>query len=151
MLVKRQVFETIGHFNPQYFMVGNETELCYRAAKQGFVTVVVTHAKLWHRVSASTSGGYTPARAYYTGRSTILFLKEYGLPWNWITTFAFVAMSLPVAYLRESFRGNQRAVAMKARGYLDGLLGRPVDRRVQAYFQPNHILPREELHVRRNC
>jgi GT2 family glycosyltransferase len=36
MLVKRRVFETIGRFNPQYFMVGNETEFCYRSAKQGF-------------------------------------------------------------------------------------------------------------------
>lgn len=151
MLVKRQVFETIGYFNPQYFMVGNETELCYRASQQGFGTAVVTHAKLWHRVSASTGGGYAPARAYYTGRSTVLFLKEYGRPWHWMTTFTFVALSLPAAYIRESFRGNQHAVAMKARGYLDGFLGRPVDRRVQAYFQPNHILPREELHVRRNC
>ncbi len=148
MLIRRQVFETIGCFNPQYFMVGNETEFCYRAAKQGFATAVVTHAKLWHRVSASTSGGYTPARTYYTGRSTVLFLKEHGRPWNWITTFVFVMLTLPAAYLREALRGNQHAVTMKARGYLDGLLGRPVDREVQRYFQDNHTMPQEAMHVR---
>jgi GT2 family glycosyltransferase len=147
MLVRRRVFEAIGRFNPKYFMVGNETEFCYRAAKQGFGSAVVTHAKLWHKVSASTGGGYTPARAYYTGRSTILFLKEHGRPWHWITTLTFAMLSLPVAYLRERRHGNQRAVAMKVRGYLDGLLSRPVDREVARYFQRNHAVSTEELHV----
>ena len=151
MLVKRQVFETIGRFNPQYFMVGNESEFCYRAAKRGFASAVVTHAKLWHKVSASTGGGYTPARAYFTGRSTILFLKDHGRPWHWVTTIAFAAMSLSVAYLRERRRGNQRAVAMKLRGYLDGLLGRPIDRKVEQYFQRKHTVPTEEMHVRRDA
>jgi hypothetical protein len=106
MLVKREVFETIGHFNPAYFMVNDETEFCYRASRKGFHSAVVTHATLWHKVSASTGGGYTPGRAYYTGRCTILFLKEYGRPWHWVTTLTCVALSLPLAYLREWRRGN---------------------------------------------
>ncbi len=151
MLVKRRVFETIGRFNPQYFLVGNETEFCYRAAKQGFASAIVTHAKLWHKVSVSTGGGYTPARAYFTGRSTILFLKEHGRPWNWVTTLAFAALSLPVAYLRERRGGNQQAVVKKLRGYLDGLLGRPVDPEVERYFHGNYSLQTEEIHVRRDA
>lgn len=136
MLVKRGVFESVGRFNPQYFMVGFETDFCHRAARQGLARGVVRHAKVWHKVSASTGGGYVPPRAYYTGRSTILFLKEHGRSWHWVTTFIFSALSLMVAYLRERGRGNQRrAVAMKYRGYLDGLLGRPVDPEVARYFQ----------------
>jgi GT2 family glycosyltransferase len=149
MLVKRRVFDAIGRFDPKYFMVGNETDFCYRAAKQGFGSAVVTHAKLWHKVSASTGGGYTSGRAYYTGRSTMLFLKEHGRPWHWITTLTCAALSLPIAYLRERQRGNERAVAMKLRGYLDGLLGRPVDREVERYFQRNQVASTEEKHVRR--
>ncbi len=148
MLIQRRVFETIGRFNPQYFMVANETEFCYRAAKRGFRSAVITHAKLWHKVSASTGGGYTPARAYFTGRSTILFLKEHGRPWHWVSSIAFAALSLPVAYLREWRRGNRRAVTMKVRGYRDGLLGRPVDREVQDYFQRKQTASREETRVR---
>jgi GT2 family glycosyltransferase len=151
MLVKRQVFEAIGRFNPQYFMVANETEFCYRAAKQGFGSGVVTHAKLWHKVSASTGGGYNPARAYFTGRSTILFLKEHGRPWHWLTTFTFAALSLAIAYPREWRRGNERAVAMKLRGYLDGLLNRPVNREVERYFQGDRSEPGGERHVKREA
>ena len=145
MLVKRQVFDAIGRFNPQYFMVGNETEFCYRATKRGHRSAVVTDAKLWHKVSASTGGSYSPPRAYFTGRSTILFLKDHGRPWHWISTLTFAALSLPIAYLRERRRGNVRAVVMKMQGYLDGLLGRPVDPEVARYFQRNHSVAEEAI------
>lgn len=148
MLIKRQVFETIGHFNPAYFMVNNETEFCYRANRKGFRSAVVMHAALWHKVSASTGHGYAPGRAYYTGRSTILFLKEYGRPWHWVTTLACVMLSLPVAYLRERRRGNQRAVLIKLRGYLDGLFNRPVNPEVKRYFRSLRSSSREERCVR---
>lgn len=134
MLVKRRVIETIGGFNPHYFMVCNDSEFCYRAAQAGFKRGVVTRARLWHKVSASTGGGYTPGRAYYTGRSTILFLKEHGRLWHWASVLTCVALSLPIAYVREWWRGNQRAVVMKFRGYMDGLLDRPIDPEVERYF-----------------
>jgi GT2 family glycosyltransferase len=135
MLVKRQVFDRIGYFNPQYFMVGHEEDFCLRAARQGFATAVVNHASIWHKVSSSTGGGYTPGRAYYTGRSTMLFLRDYGRPWHWVTTLIFAPLSLAVAYVREQRRGNQKAVVMKLRGYLDGLLGKPVYPDVKRSFE----------------
>jgi len=146
MLVKRRVFGTVGWFNPQYVMACDDADFCYRAAKGGFGRAVVNHAKLWHKVSASTGGGYTPPRTYYNGQSTILFLKEHGRLWNWVTTLTFAALSLPIAYLRERRLGNQQAVAMKLRGYLDGLLGRPVAPEVERYFQRNHPVPAEKMY-----
>lgn len=151
MLIKRQVFDAIGCFNPAYFMVNNETEFCYRAGRKGFRSAVVLHAALWHKVSASTGDGYAPGRAYYTGRSTILFLKEYGRPWHWASTLACAVLSLPLAYLREWRRGNQHAVVMKLKGYLDGLLGRSVDPEVARYFQGGDYALIRERQVRWNA
>jgi GT2 family glycosyltransferase len=148
MLVKRRGFGTVGWFNPQYVMACDDSEFCYRAGKRGFARAVVNHAKLWHKVSASTGGAYTPARAYYTGRSTILFLKDHGRSWHWFTILAFAALSLLVGYLRERRRGNQKAVAMKLQGYLDGLLGRPVAPEVERYFQGDHAAPATKVHGR---
>jgi hypothetical protein len=150
MLAKRRVFETIGCFNPHYFMVCDDSEFCCRAAKGGFRGGVVTHAKLWHKVSASTKGGYTPARAYYTAQSMMLFLKAHGRPWHWASALTCVALSLPLAYLREWRRGNQHAVVMKFKGYLDGLLGRPVDPEVERYFLGTQSSPLEETEARYN-
>jgi GT2 family glycosyltransferase len=151
MLVKRCVFETIGYFTPHYFMVCDDSEFCYRAAKVGFKRGVVMHARLWHKVSASTDGGYTPGRAYFTGQSTILFLKAHGRFRQWASSLTCVALSLPIAYLREWRRGNQRAVVMKFRGYMDGLLDRPIDPQIERYFQPGQSGPVDEVHVRRGA
>ncbi len=147
MLVKRQVFTSVGSFNPKYFMVGDETDFCYRAARQGIASAVVPGAKVWHKISSSTGGGYAPPRAYFTGRSTILFLKEHGRPWHWMTTLPLAAVSLLLAYPRERWKGNQRAVAFKLRGYLDGLLGRPVHPEVREFFQRKDLLPFRGKHV----
>lgn len=147
MLVKRCVFETIGCFNPHYFMVCNDSEFCCRAAKAGFKRGVVMQARLWHKVSVSTGGGYTPSRAYFRGRSTILFLKAHGRIWHWASALTFAALSLPFAYLREWRRGNQHAVVMKFRGYLDGLLGRPIDPEVERYFQRGKSGQADRAHI----
>ena len=150
MLVNRRVFETIGYFNPHYFMACDDSEFCYRAAKGGFRGGVVSQARLWHKVSASTGGGYTLGRAYFTGRSTILFLKAHGRAWHWVSTLTCVVLSLPLAYLREWRRGNQHAVVMKFKGYLDGLLGRPVDPEVERYFLGTQSSPLKETGARHN-
>jgi GT2 family glycosyltransferase len=97
MLVRCQVFEAIRRFNPEYFVTGEVADFCFRVAKQGFASAVVNHAKLWHK---GTPGGYAPGRAYHTGRATMLFPKEHGRPWHWISTPTFVVLSLPIAYLR---------------------------------------------------
>lgn len=150
MLVTRRVFETIGGFNPHYFMACNDSEFCYRAARAGFRRGIVTQARLWHKVSASTDGGYTPGRTYFTGRSTILFLKAHGRPWHWASTLTCATLSLPLAYLREWRRGNQHAVTMKFKGYLDGLLGRPVDPEVERYFLGTQSGPVEARKAQRD-
>lgn len=150
MLIKRRVFETIGCFNPHYFMVCDDSEYCYRAAKAGFKRGIVMRARLWHKVSASTGGGYTPGRAYFKGRSTILFLKAHGRLWHWASAITCAALSLPLAYLREWRRGNQQAVVMKFRGYVDGLLDRPIDPEVERYFQRSHSSLADRVHVHRN-
>ncbi|MBZ0170189.1 Glycosyl transferase family 2 [Candidatus Methylomirabilis lanthanidiphila] len=151
MLVTRRVFETIGCFNPLYFMACDDSEFCYRAAKAGFRRGVVTQALLWHKVSTSTGGGYTPGRAYFTSRSTIVFLKAHGRLWHWASALTCAALSLPLAYLRERRRGNQHAVTMKFKGYLDGLLGRPIDPEVEQYFQRGQSGPADGAHIRRNA
>jgi hypothetical protein len=134
MLCRRRVFEQVGLFDPRYFLAAEDTDLCVRAAKAGLRSAVVGHARVWHTVHGSTGGGYVPPRAYCTALSTMLFLKAHGRPWHWLTTFLAAAAGLPAAWLRERRRGNARAVAMKLRGYRDGLLGRPVDPEVARHF-----------------
>ena len=55
------------------------------------------------------------------GRSTALFVRRYGKLTDWLSFFLFMGAALPVAFVRELFRGNQAAVWAKARGVVAGL------------------------------
>ncbi|MDX1630324.1 MAG: glycosyltransferase family 2 protein [Thermoanaerobaculia bacterium] len=120
MLIHRRVLEDVGLWDPIYFLSVEDADFCMRAKRAGYSCWYAPRARLWHMVSV-TAGGYRPGRTYHTGRSTALFLRRYATLWQWVTATAFTLAALPVAFLRELPRGNQRAVIAKARGFRDGL------------------------------
>jgi len=91
-----------------------------RVRRAGFRCRYAHRARLWHRVSHNL-GTYRPPRTFNTGRNTALFARRYAGPWQWVTVLGCFAASLPVAFVRELVRGNQRAVVAKLRGFLAGL------------------------------
>ncbi len=58
-LVKRGVIDKIGVFDEKIFMSWDEADLCYRAKKAGYKTVVATKSKVYH------IGGVTVKKAPY--------------------------------------------------------------------------------------
>jgi hypothetical protein len=68
-----------------------------------------------------TVGSYVPKRTFGSGRSAALFVRRYGRPLDWLTFFLFMGAALPLAFLRELPKGNQRAVWAKAKGVIAGL------------------------------
>jgi len=53
LLVRTRVFETIGLFNEEFFMYGEDVAFCHRAAAAGFRIGVVSDACLYHKTGAS--------------------------------------------------------------------------------------------------
>lgn len=53
LLIKRAVLERIGGLSEEYFYQVEDTDLCVRAARQGFKIVVVPGAKIYHKGSVS--------------------------------------------------------------------------------------------------
>ena len=90
------------------------------AAAQGFRCVYVHRAVLYHMV-AYTTGGYSPGRNFQFGRSSALYVRRYGRPWNWISFLGFSFAAFAVAYLRELRKGNQAAAVAKIQGLREGL------------------------------
>jgi GT2 family glycosyltransferase len=129
LLVRREVFEQVGTFDPDYFAYVEDVDLSRRAAGAGWELWVVPAARVRHRVSRSSGGGYTPLRSYLLGRGTGLFVRRRAA-FDQRLGFALLApLGALAAIVREATRGNARAARAKARGYLDGVLGRPVDTR----------------------
>lgn len=80
MLVKRQVFETIGLLDEKFAYYFEDVDLCCRAKNAGFVSYLVNKPLVKHTVSASTgiqgSNALNPFKAYYYGRNPLLFIKK---------------------------------------------------------------------------
>lgn len=119
MLVKRAAVKAAGLMDPMYFLCFEDADFCTRVKRHGFRCFYAHRARLWHMVSTST-GGYVPGKTFHSARSTAIFVRRHAKPWQWLTALAFIAASLPVAFVRELIKGNQAAVTAKVRGFADG-------------------------------
>jgi hypothetical protein len=121
LLVPRDVLERVGPLDPAYFINVDDADWCRRALDAGYRLRYVPESRIWHKVAASTAGGYTPARTFHTGRSNALYVRRHGGALGLAGFLAANLVALPAAWLREAPRGNGRAVVAKARGVLRGL------------------------------
>lgn len=76
MLIRREVFETIGLFDESFFMYGEDVEFSYRAVKKGYRIGIVKSAKLYHHVSLSTQNN-SPFYEYHITRSHFLLIQKF--------------------------------------------------------------------------
>lgn len=120
LLMRREALAATGYFDPIFSLSVEDADWCVRMRRMGFRAVYVHRAVLWHMVSATT-GTYTPAKNFQTGRSSAIFVRRYASPWQWLTFLAYTAAALPLAWLRELPRGNQAAATAKLRGIFAGL------------------------------
>ncbi|HYN20097.1 MAG TPA: glycosyltransferase family 2 protein [Thermoanaerobaculia bacterium] len=131
ILIKRAAAEAAGPWDPIFFICVDDADFCTRAMRKGFRCVYAHRAILYHMI-AYTTGGYTPDRNYQFGRSSALYVRRYGKPWNWFTYLAFSAAAFLVAWLRELRRGNQAAAVAKLKGLREGL---------KTDLRPKEVLP----------
>jgi len=54
MMIRRELFEKIGGFDPEYFMYFEESDLCMRVAKLGFTAHYTPRAHVLHLISQSS-------------------------------------------------------------------------------------------------
>jgi len=73
--IKRAVIERIGLLDENFFLIWEETDYCSRAIKQGFEIWAIHKAHLWHKISASFSGG-KPHTYYYWWRNRLLWIEK---------------------------------------------------------------------------
>jgi GT2 family glycosyltransferase len=86
VLIKKDVFETIGLMDERYFVYWDDADFMYRAMKAGVRLMYLPQAKLLHKVASLTGGASTPFALRYGTRNSIYFLlKHFGiiltLPW----------------------------------------------------------------------
>lgn len=54
MMIKKEVFDKIGFFNPDYFMYVEDVDLCYRAGLEGYKIMINPQVVISHKSGASS-------------------------------------------------------------------------------------------------
>lgn len=121
-LVKKDVFDKIGLLDPEYFAYFEEADFCVRASKI-FECVYVPQGKIWHKVSKSTGGNFSPIMAYYLIRNRFLFTKKNGSKYLSKQAIFICAIFIYSAkkLLIYSFKFKMDVAKSICKGFRDGL------------------------------
>lgn len=78
LAIRAEVVKKVGLLSPEYFLIWEEIDWCYRIRKAGFSCLYVPTARLWHKVSASfPEGNRGPAWQYFYYRNRLLFHRRH--------------------------------------------------------------------------
>jgi len=75
MLIKREVIEQTGAFDDDFFMYGEESELCFRIWKAGWNIYYYPHTKFLHIGGGSTKK-MSVARALMMAKGQLLLIEK---------------------------------------------------------------------------
>ncbi len=75
LLVRREVVDKIGLLEPRFFLIWEEADFCQRAKRAGFLSRTCPDALIWHKVSASFTGGKTHT-TYFWWRNRLLWIER---------------------------------------------------------------------------
>jgi len=75
LLIKREVIEKIGLMDEEYFLYCEDVDWCLKARKAGYKCIVVSEAKIWHKVSSSAKAE-SFSYIYYHTRNGLLLAKK---------------------------------------------------------------------------
>ncbi len=123
MLIRREVFEQIGLFDPAYFFSFEDIDFCLRAADRGLRSVVVTEAVAYHE-GGRTIGRSSSSRVYYATRNHLRLQARVG-PAALRLLHTAVIVALNTAYVLTSAGAPRLSgLAAVARGTWHHLRGR---------------------------
>jgi GT2 family glycosyltransferase len=87
MLLRNNALKKVGLFDEDYFAYSEENDLNYRLKKNKFDIYYQPNASVWHKVSSSTGGEFSPTSAYFITRNKILFAKK-NLPFYQLPSYS---------------------------------------------------------------
>lgn len=124
MLVRRELFERLGGFDPGYFMYYEDCELCLRARAAGYTLWYEPAARVWHTVAASSGGEGSARELYFRTVSVVRFIQRNS---SSIHRIVLLALRIGMVLLQTAHacaRGRQAHGRALMRGLYHGLLGR---------------------------
>jgi len=121
-LLKREAFEKLGGFDPDYYINHWEVDYCLRAKKNGYRIIYEPRAVAKHKIQMH--GTVTPERIYYLYRNKLLLVRKnqmfFRLPWALFSCVGASVAKLPFLSITRMTRMQTRAAI---KGIVDGVRG----------------------------
>ena len=73
LLARREMLETVGMLDTEYFAYWEETDWCVRAKRGGYRICCALNSKVWHKAQHSYTDTF---KLYYFLRNNILFMRK---------------------------------------------------------------------------
>lgn len=78
LFITAHVIKKVGLMAPEFFLIWEEIDWCWRIRKAGYRCLYIPEAKVWHKVSRAFEGGNRGALwQYYYFRNRLLFFKRH--------------------------------------------------------------------------
>lgn len=123
VLLPREVIERVGELDESFFCYMEDVEYGRRIVEAGYRNRLVVAARAVHEASASTGGGYTPARKYMNAVNSVRYLRRHPSLRGVAGFLLFDVLGWPLALVNACRHGRPGAAFAKARGIVDGLRG----------------------------
>jgi GT2 family glycosyltransferase len=126
MLIRREVFETVGLFNEEYFVYSEDADFSFRSREQGFKILHVPSASAWHHQSSDTKRNKGKwFRDYYVTRNKLLLVRGQKRGLGWILFLGYFGVRhllIPIGYflLTAQFKRISAVIS----GVVDFVCGR---------------------------
>ena len=126
MMIKKEVFETIGLFDEKFFLYVEDTDFCYRTIKAGFKIFVSTQSKVYHKIGSSTGGKLEQLPIYYVTRNRLYFAKKNFYSTYLITViYVFFTMILKSLWWNLTGKGNLvNSIKWAFKDFFRGIMGK---------------------------
>lgn len=112
MMIKRNVFETVGMFDDRYYLYLEDVDFCLRTQRAGYKTIYVPSSKIWHVNAGSSGGPGNILHEYYFTRNRLLL----GL--------RFAPLRTKIALIREAMRFLFQGSSIKKQAVIDMIVGK---------------------------
>ena len=127
MMVRRDVFETIGFFDDSQTIYGDDADFSLRAKRAGFKGAAATRAVMWHKVSF-TMGPQKPRTRYLKMRNTIFFYRKYSRGAAQTLMKLFTLVRCLFLIVTDFLHGSRDLTKPLWYGWSDGWAGRNFNR-----------------------
>jgi GT2 family glycosyltransferase len=122
VLVRPEVFRTVGLLDEAYFFASEVADLCLQASQFGYVSAIDTRARAFHDLSRSSNLRST-LHTYYIIRNRFLLIRKFHRNWKLLFYGFWTLYSLALS-LKVQLNGKLATARAIRLGLLDGLRGR---------------------------